>query len=185
MTNEIKKLELMKELTVMGWSKEEILAAVLGNSTPSTPVATPQVAFAEVSTPVVTPTPTKKTSKILSREDAIALYDNHLLSEETDSQWKGIGEADLELVGKRGVRYTAFLPSDLWVINHINITKNYSAKWSSKMKCYMFENTAYAINFLRSYEIKKNLTEEDRKAIEEYNKEKNRRKAEYYANLAK
>lgn len=135
--------------------------------------ATPEVTSAEVSSPVATP----KSPKTLSREDFLALAEE---TEEVETP----KELDFVVYGSRTARYNSYVPSDIWTINHIAITKNYGAKWSKKNGGYVFETSAQLRNFLQSYKIKTKLTDDDHKSIKAYKAERAKAKAEYYAKKA-
>ena len=160
---------MMKEMvqtmmmSMMKETMQEMMSSMVGTK--------PQVANAEV-------VATKKAPQTLSKEDFLALAED---AEEVDIPV----ELDFVVYGSKTARYNRSVPSDLWIVNHLMITKNYGAKWSKKNNGYLFESVSDLRNFLNSYQIKDTLTEEDKKAITEYKKEKARKRAEYYANLAK
>jgi hypothetical protein len=86
--------------------------------------------------------------------------------------------------GNRTARYNGYVPSDIWTVNHLAITRNYGGKWSKKNGGYIFDSTTALRNFLGSYHIKTELTDEDRHNIKVYKAERAKAKAEYYAKKA-
>ena len=161
---------MMKEMvqtmmmSMMKETMQEMMSEMIGTK--------PTVANAEVETA------TKKAPKTLSREDFLAL-------EEDTTEPVTPVELDFVVYGSKTARYNRSVPSDIWTINHLAITKNYGAKWSKKNSGYIFESTSALRNFLASYKIITELTDADKKAIADYKKERAARRAEYYANLAK
>lgn len=129
----------------------------------------------------VTETPAEvekpKSVNTLSREDFLAI------SEETEPVATP-KELDFVVFGSRTARYNGYVPSDVWTINHLAISKNWGGKWSKKNGGYVFETPANLRNFLMNYRIKSTLSEDDKKAVAEYKAERNKAKAEYYAKLA-
>ena len=149
-------MEKMMEATMM---------KMFSNMMPSTP----EVAPAEV---------VKKAPKTLSKEEFLAM------AEETTEPITPM-ELDFVVYGSKTARYNRSVPSDIWTINHLAITKKYGAKWSKKNGGYVFETSSALRNFLGSYQILTELTDEHKNAIAEYKRERARKRAEYYANLAK
>ena len=82
------------------------------------------------------------------------------------------------------VRYNQYISSDIWTANHLDITRKYNAKWSGKLKGYTFQDVNELRTFLASYQIKTELTTEDRYNIKLYKAERAKKQAEYYANKA-
>lgn len=166
MTNNFEKMmEQMMEQMMMK-TMEKMFAQMMGVSD------TPTVANAEVATA------TKKAPNTISKEDFLAL------SEETEEEVSV--ELDFVVFGSRTARYNRSVASDLWIINHLAITKNYGGKWSKRNGGYVFETPAELRNFLASYQIKQTISSEaDKKAVADYKKERAAKRAEYYANLAK
>ena len=166
MNNEFNSM--MKEMVqtmMMSMMKEtmkEMMSEMVGSK--------PEVANAEVVT--------KKSPQTLSKEDFLAL------SETKEESYIPV-ELDFVVYGTKTARYNRSVASDIWTINHLAITEKYGAKWSKKNGGYVFESSAALRNFLSSYQIKTTLNDADKKAIEEYKKERARKRAEYYANLAK
>ena len=157
--------EMIKSMVqeMVAQSIKEVMAEMMGTT------STPQVTPAEV---------VKTTSKpSMSREDFLAL------AEETQPVTTPT-ELDFVVSG-RTVKYSGYVPSDIWTVNHLAITKNWGGKWSSKNKGYIFDSTTNLRNFLMSYKIKTELTDADKAAIKVYKAEKAQAKAEYYAKLAK
>ena len=135
----------------------------------STMMGTPTEAPAEVTTP--------KSPKTLSKEDFLAL------SEEV-KEVATPKELDFVVFGTKTAKYNGYVPSDIWTVNHLAITKNYGAKWSKKNGGYVFPSTAELRNFLGSYHIKTQLDDTDRHNIKVYKAERAKAKAEYYAKKA-
>ena len=117
-----------------------------------------------------------KSVNTLSKEDFLAL------AEETQPVATPT-ELDFVVSGKTA-KYNGYVPSDIWTINHIAITKTWGGRWSKKNGGYMFDNPANLRNFLMHYQIKSTLTDADKEAIKTYKAEKAAAKAEYYAKLA-
>ena len=134
-------------------------------------LGTPEVAPAET----VAGKPVKKT---MSKEEFFAL------AETSSKPVKDYKDLDFEPVNARTLKYNGYVPSDIWTVNHLAITRNYGGKWNAKLKGYTFETHAAAVNFAQSYKIKTELTEEDRHNVKVYKAERAKAKAEYYANLA-
>ena len=156
--------EMIKSMVqeMVAQSIKEVMAEMMGTT------STPQVATAEV---------VKPKSSALSREDFLAL------AEETQPATVPT-ELDFVVSG-RTAKYSGYVPSDIWTVNHLVITKTWGGKWSSKNKGYIFDSTANLRNFLMHYKIKTELTDADKAAIKTYKAEKAQAKAEYYAKLAK
>ena len=165
MTNFEMMMEKMME-QYMEKAMENMMAKMFSS------MMSPEVANAEVETA------TKKAPKTLSKEDFLAL------EEETVEPVTPV-ELDFVVYGSKTAKYNKSVPSDLWIVNHIAITKNYGAKWSKKNGGYIFETSSALRNFLASYCIITELSDADKKAVADYKKERAARRAEYYANLAK
>lgn len=133
-------------------------------------LGTPEVAPAEV----VAEKPVKKT---MSKEEFFALA-------EDKKPVKDYSTLDFEPVNARTLKYNGYVPSDIWTVNHLAITRNYGGKWNARLKGYTFESHADAVNFAQSYKIKTVLDDTDRHNIKVYKAERAKAKAEYYANLA-
>lgn len=130
----------------------------------------PEVAPAEVEKPV---------KKTMTREEFFAL------EEDEPKVSKDYSTLDFEPVNSKTLKYNGYVPSDIWTINHLAITRDYNGKWNRKLKGYTFESHADAVNFAQSYKIKTTLTDEDKHNIKVYKAERAKAKAEYYSNLAK
>ena len=141
-------------------SIKEVISEMMGT--------TPEVAPAEVVTP-------KKVT--MTKEEFLSLAD------EPKAQ-KDYSSLDFEPVNAKALKYNGYVPSDIWTVNHLAITKQYGGKWSAKLKAYVFESHAAAVNFAQSYKIKTELTDVDRHNIKVYKAERAKAKAEYYAKKA-
>lgn len=141
-------------------SIKEVISEMMGT--------TPEVAPAEVATP-------KKVT--MTKEEFFSLAD------EPKAQ-KDYSVLDFEPVNAKALKYNGYVPSDIWTVNHLAITKQYGGKWSAKLKAYVFESHAAAVNFAQSYKIKTELTDVDRHNIKVYKAERAKAKAEYYAKKA-
>lgn len=128
-----------------------------------------EVANAEVTKPV---------KKTMSKEEFFAL------DSDEPKFTKDYSHLDFEPVNAKALKYNAYVPSDIWTINHLAITKNYGGRWSAKLKAYVFETHADAVNFAQSYKIKTQLDDTDRHNIKVYKAERAKAKAEYYAKKA-
>lgn len=161
MTNNFEKMmESMMEKymeQMMAKTMEKMFSSMMPQETP-----------AEVTKP--------KGSNTLSREDFLALVEE---SEPVATPT----ELDFMVVGKTA-KYTGYVPSDVWTVNHLAITKNWNGRWSSKNKGYIFDSTANLRHFLANYKIKTELTDADKEAVKQYKADAAKRKAEYYAKLA-
>ena len=132
---------------------------------------TPEVAPAEVTEAV------KPTKSGMTKEEFLALDDS-------PKSVKDYSDLDFDPVSAKALKYNGYVPSDIWTVNHLAITKDYGGKWSSKLKAYVFESHAAAVNFAQSYKIKTELTDVDRHNIKVYKAERAKAKAEYYAKKA-
>ena len=141
-------------------SIKEVMAEMMGTA--------PQVAPAEV-------VEAKKPS--MSRDEFFAL------ASEPKAQ-RDYSHLDFDPVNAKALKYNDYVPSDIWTVNHLAITKEYGGKWSAKLKAYVFENHAAAVRFAQSYKIKTELTDVDRHNIKVYKAERAKAKAEYYAKKA-
>ena len=131
---------------------------------------TPEVAPAEVA-------PAKKNPGTLSKEDFLAI------SEEID-EVEVPAELDFVVYGSRTARYNRPVPSDIWVVNHLAISRNWNGRWSKKNGGYIFNSPAELRNFLMNYRIKTELDDNDRHNIKVYKVERAKAKAEYAAKRA-
>ena len=122
--------------------------------------------------------PAKQVTPKLTKEEFLALDFG------AEKKSAGLAELDFEPVSNTVCKYTGYVPSDIWTINHIAISQKYGAKWSKKAGGYKFETAAAMQNFLRSYQIKTELTDVDRHNIKLYKQERAKAKAEYYAKKA-
>ena len=147
---------------IVAQSIKEVMAEMMGVSN------TPEVAPAEVAAPK---------PNTMSREDFLALA-----MEDTPKSVPV--EIDFVVFGSRTAKYTGYVPSDVWTVNHLAITKNYGAKWSKKNGGYVFETPTELRNFLASYHIKTDLDDTDRHNIKVYKAERAKARAEYYAKKA-
>ena len=141
-------------------SIKEVISEMMGT--------TPEVAPAEVVTP-------KKVT--MTKEEFFSLADEP----KAQKDYSGL---DFEPVNAKALKYNGYVPSDIWTVNHLAITRNYGGKWSAKLKAYVFESHAAAVNFAQSYKIKTELTDVDRHNIKVYKAERAKAKAEYYAKKA-
>ena len=150
-------------------SIKEVMAEMMGTA--------PQVANAEVEKPV-------KKAISMTREEFLALEEPEELGEKTPLNFDIV-----KVPCGRGfttvAKYNQFVPSDIWTVNHLAITANYGGKWSSKHKGYTFKDNNHFMAFCHSYHVKTTLDDNDRRNIKVYKSEQAKRKAEYYANLAK
>ena len=162
MTNFETMMEKMME-QYMERAMENMMAKMFSS------MMSPTVANAEVEVPA------KKTPNTLSREDFLALSE-----EEPEVSVEPV-ELDFVVYGSKTARYNRSVPSDIWVVNHLAITRNYGARWSKKNGGYIFESTSALRNFLASYKIKTVLDDTDRHNIKVYKAERAKAKAEYYA----
>ena len=121
--------------------------------------------------------PVKKAVKTMTREGFFSL-------EEDFKHSSDLSELDVEPVTAKSLCYNSYVPSDVWIANHIDITQRYNAKWSSKLKAYTFPTHAEAVNFAQSYRIKTKLDDNDRNNVKAYKAERAKAKAEYYAKKA-
>ena len=124
------------------------------------------------------PTEQKPEKKHLSREEFLAI------SEEKPVKAYSLADLDFEVVSNRTCKYNGYVPSDVWTVNHLAISKTYGAKWSKKSGGYVFESSTAMRNFLQSYQIKTVLDDTDRHNIKVYKQEKAKARAEYYAKKA-
>lgn len=127
--------------------------------------------------PVEEPKPAKQATPKLTKEEFLALD----FSEKPVASLK---ELDFEPVTTTVCKYNGYVPSDIWTANHIVISQKYGAKWSKRSGGYKFESAVAMQNFLQSYQIKTELTAEDRHNIKLYKQERAKAKAEYYAKKA-
>ncbi len=165
MTNMNEMMNTMMN-TMMEKMMENMMTAMMQNMMAA---MTPEVTPAEVEKP-------KKTR--LTKEEFFAL-------EEVPSKpKKDLSNLDFEPINATTLGYNGYVPSDIWIINHLAITRKYNGKWSSKLKGYKFETHADAVNFAQSYQIKTTLDENDRHNIKIYKQERAKAKAEYYAKKA-
>lgn len=165
MMNKMMETMMAEMMPKMMEKMMESMMTAMMNSMMST---TPEVAPAEV-------VEVKKPS--MTREEFFALAD------EPKAQ-KSLAGLDFEPVNAKALKYNGYVPSDVWTVNHLAITREYHGKWSAKLKAYVFENHAAAVNFAQSYKIKTELTDIDRQNVKAYKAERARAKAEYYAKLA-
>ena len=117
--------------------------------------------------------PVKKQVKTMTREEFFALEEDSKTS--TD-----LSALDFEPISAKSLKYNGYVPSDIWTVNHLAITREYNGKWSGKLKAYTFPTHADAVNFAQSYKIKTELTDTDRHNIKVYKAERAKAKAEYY-----
>lgn len=122
--------------------------------------------------PVVEEKPIKSTPKLTKEE---------FLNLNFEAEANNLKALDFEVVSNTVCKYNGYVPSDIWTANHIAISQKYGAKWSKKAGGYKFETAAAMQNFLRSYQIKTELTDVDRHNIKLYKQERAKAKAEYYA----
>lgn len=122
--------------------------------------------------PAVEEKPIKSTPKLTKEE---------FLNLNFEAEDKNLKALDFEVVSNTVCKYNGYVPSDIWTANHIAISQKYGAKWSKKAGGYKFETAAAMQNFLRSYQIKTELTDVDRHNIKLYKQERAKAKAEYYA----
>ena len=132
-------------------------------------MGTPTVAPAEVVKPV---------KQTMTKAEFFALEESEPKSHKDYSQ------LDFEPVNAKSLKYNGYVPSDIWTINHIAITRDYGGKWNGKLKAYSFESHAAAVNFAQSYQIKTELDDADRHNVKLYKAERAKAKAEYYAKKA-
>lgn len=144
-------------------SIKEVMAEMMGTS------SAPQVAPAEVAKP--------KSVNTLSREDFLALA-------EEDEPVAVPVELDFVVFGSRTARYNRSVASDIWIANHLVISRTWNGRWSNKNKGYIFNSPAELRNFLMNYRIKTELDENDRHNIKVYKAERAKKQAEYYAKKA-
>ena len=156
--------EMMKEMmgSMMQDIMKEMMSEMMG--------ATPEVANAEVVKPVKKPAMTKEEFFAIAEEPKAV------------KDYTGL---DFEPVNAKALKYNGYVPSDIWTVNHLAITKEYGGRWSAKLKAYVFESHSAAVVFAQSYKIKTELDDTDRHNIKVYKAERAKAKAEYYANLAK
>lgn len=162
MTNNFEKMMETMMASYMEKAMENMMAKMFSSMMPTE-------APAEVEKP--------KSPKTLSKDDFLAL------SEEVEPV-AAPTELDFVVFGSRTARYNGYVPSDVWTVNHLAITKNWGGKWSKKNGGYVFDTPANLRNFLMNYRIKSELSEDDKKAVAQYRVERNKAKAEYYAKLA-
>ncbi len=129
-----------------------------------------------MATPVAEEKPVKQEAPKLTKEEFLNL--------DFSSQPVSLKELDFDIVSSTVCKYNGYVPSDVWTANHIAISQKYGAKWSKKAGGYKFESAAAMQNFLRSYQIKTELTDVDRHNIKLYKQERARAKAEYYQKKA-
>ena len=153
--------EMMREMMaqMMAETMKEMMGEMMGVD----------VAKAEVEKPI---------KKTMTKEEFFAL-------EEDEPKFsKDYSHLDFEPVNSKSLKYNSYVPSDIWTINHLAITRDYGAKWNGRLKAYTFETHADAVNFAQSYKIKTELDETDRHNIKVYKAERAKAKAEYYAKKA-
>ena len=143
---------------------ESMMTAMMESMMGSTPTEAPAEA---------TDAPIKTT---MSKEEFFALEETKV-----SKDYSGL---DFEPVNARTLKYNGYVPSDIWTVNHLAITKEYGGKWSSKLKGYTFPTHSDAVVFAQSYKIKTELTDIDRHNIKVYKAERAKAKAEYYAKKA-
>lgn len=163
MTNFEKMMETMMEQYM-----EKMMEATMTKMFASM-MSTPEVAKAEAEKPA---------KKAMTKEEFFAL------AEDEPKAHKDYSTLDFEPVNAKALKYNGYVPSDIWTVNHLAITRNYGGKWSSKLRAYVFETHADAVNFAQSYKIKTELDDTDRHNIKVYKAERARAKAEYYAKKA-
>lgn len=131
----------------------------------------PQVAQAEPEAP--------KAKHGMTREEFFALDDG-----KPQTKSANLDELDFEPVNATTLRYNGYVPSDIWTVNHLKITREWNGKWSARSKGYKFQTHADAVAFAQGYQIVKKLTAEDRQNVKAYKAERDRARAEYYAKRA-
>lgn len=131
----------------------------------------PEIANAEVEKT------SQKKATTMTKEEFFALEDTTVSS-------KDYSVLDFEPINAKTLKYNGYVPSDIWVVNHLAITSQYGGKWNPRLKGYTFETHADAVNFAQSYKIKTELDDKDRHNIKIYKFEKAKAKAEYYAKKA-
>ena len=130
----------------------------------------------EAEAPAVEEKPSLKATPKLTKEEFLNLS--------FEKEAKDYSKLDFDVVSTTVCKYNGYVPSDVWTANHIAISQKYGAKWSKKAGGYKFETAAAMQNFLRSYQIKTELTDVDRHNIKLYKQERAKAQAEYYAKKA-
>lgn len=167
MTNNFEKMMETMMASYMEKAMEAMMAKMFAGMMP-------EVAPAEVEAPVAKP----KSVNTLSREDFLAI------AEEDDEPVATPKELDFVVYGSRTARYNGYVPSDIWTVNHLVITRDWKGRWSKKNGGYVFNTPAELRNFLMNYRIKTKLDDNDRHNIKVYKAERAKAKAEYYAKKA-
>jgi hypothetical protein len=136
---------------------------------------TPQVAPAEVEAP-------KKAPQTLSRADFLALEEEVVPVEPKEP-------IDFRVLkDTRTLVFNQSVSKDIWTINYLELKDKYpNMKYDKNTRGFRW-NKADLLEFrtaCQSYEVITSLTDDHKTRIDNYRKEKARKRAEYYANLAK
>ena len=133
----------------------------------------PQVAKAEITT---------EAPKTLSREEFLALCEEPIAEVSSEPIELRVNNTKTGLVFNRPVS------KDIWTINYLNLKHKYpNVKYDKNTKGFRW-NKVDSNEFrvaCRDYQVITEITEEHKKVLDKYYKDKAKRQAEYYANKAK
>lgn len=133
----------------------------------------PQVANAEVVT--------TKAPKTLSREEFLALAEEPI-------EEPMLEEIELVVYDNKGLKFNRPVSKDIWTINYLTLKSKYpNVKYDKATRGFRWnktESNEFRIA-CRDYQVITQITEEHKKVLDKYYKDKAKARAEYYANLAK
>lgn len=167
MTNFTEMMEKMME-QYMEKMMEATMMKMMSSMMP-----TPEVAKAEVAT--------TQTPQTLSREEFLAMAEEPIEDVE-------IEPIELVVYAGRGLKFNRPVSKDIWTINYITLKSKYpNVKYDKTVKGFRWNKTdsnEFRIA-CRDYQVITTITDEHKAILDKYYKEKARKRAEYYANLAK
>lgn len=134
---------------------------------------TPQVAKAEVTTP--------KAPNTLSRADFLALAEEPVETTELEP-------IELVVYDNKGLKFNRPVSKDIWTINYITLKDKYpNVKYDKNSHGFRW-NKVDSNEFrlaCRDYQVITEIQADHKAILDKYYKEKARKRAEYYAGLAK